>query len=190
MSTYGDLSNEQLAVHAQGGDRVAANLLMERCEWVVRKLTRQYASYMNPQDVSDLVQEARIGLMTAYAKFDVERGFKFTTYAMYWVRQKVQRKAWGDKRKRMASLNAPVGEDSDTTVMDTVPDPRSMDGFDAFEESAILKEGKSALRWLTPREARVLELRFGMERNPSTLDDDVMARIKAIEAKARRGLAA
>lgn len=99
--------------------------------------------------------------------------------------------AFGVVRKaRCKSLNAPVGDDTDTTIQDQLADPKSEEGFEAVDEAEDRANSRAALNWLTPKEARVLELRFGLERSPVVSEDSVMARIRAIEARARRGVAA
>lgn len=182
---YREIPMETLAVMAKAGDRLAANQVMKASGWLIGKHTRQYASYMNPQDVVELQQAAYMGLMRAYEKFEPARGFKFTTYASWWVRKFVQSAAWKDKKSRMASLDAMVGEDSDVRMVDMLADPKSEDGFNEINSAEDKTASKAVLKLLTPKEARVMELRFGIEAVKAP-DDDVMARVRAIEAKARR----
>lgn len=186
---YYDVSLEEVAVKAKAGDRFAQNHIVGACDWLVGRNVRKYGFGLTEEDLLDMTQAGRIAVITAYGKFEVSKGFKFTTYASWWIRRDVQRLANAKRKVKFQSLDEKVGEDSDTLKVDQLADPKSVEGYNDLDEVADRNASKAALKWLTPKEARVLELRFGVELNPAPADD-VMARIRAIEAKARRGVAA
>jgi RNA polymerase primary sigma factor len=196
----------------------------------------------------DLIQEGNIGLMKAVDKFEYRRGWKFSTYATWWVRQAVTRSLADQARtirvpvhmiesinklnrisreilqqtgqeahpallaermesteekvramlkvaKQPVSLEMPVGEDADATLGDMIEDPMAASPADAAVQSNLRAAIDEALDELSPREAKVLRMRFGID-TPSdfTLDelgkqfDVTRERIRQIESKAMRKL--
>lgn len=196
----------------------------------------------------DLIQEGNIGLMKAVDKFEYRRGWKFSTYATWWVRQAVTRALADQARtirvpvhmietinklnrisrellqqtgqevhpallaermemseqkvrdilkiaKQPVSLETPVGDDADATLGDMIEDVTASSPAEAAIQASLRTEIDSALNDLSPREAKVLRMRFGLDTTSEhTLEDvgkqfDVTReRIRQIEAKAMRKL--
>jgi RNA polymerase primary sigma factor len=196
----------------------------------------------------DLIQEGNIGLMKAVDKFEYRRGWKFSTYATWWVRQAVTRSLADQGRtirvpvhmietinklnrvsreilqqtgqeahpsvlavrldlseekvrsilkiaRQPVSLETPLGEDGDTTLGDMVEDSATESPADAAMHADMRLAIKDALDSLSPREAKVLRMRFGIDTvSDHTLEevgkqfDVTRERIRQIESKAMRKL--
>jgi RNA polymerase primary sigma factor len=196
----------------------------------------------------DLIQEGNIGLMKAVDKFEHRRGFKFSTYATWWIRQAITRSIADQARtiripvhmietinklnrisrqmlqemgreatpeelaikmempedkirkvlkiaKEPISMETPIGDDEDSHLGDFIEDAAIVSPVDSSTNIGLMETVRDVLAGLTPREAKVLRMRFGIDMNTDhTLEevgkqfDVTRERIRQIEAKALRKL--
>jgi RNA polymerase primary sigma factor len=245
-----DIAEFKRIVHrVQKGERAAARAKKEMVEANLRLVISIAKKYTNRGlQFLDLIQEGNIGLMKAVDKFEYRRGYKFSTYATWWIRQAITRSIADQARtiripvhmietinklvrtsrqmlheigreptpeelaeklgmsldkvrkvlkiaKEPISLETPIGDEEDSHLGDFIEDKNAILPIDSAIQSNLRDTTTRVLASLTPREERVLRMRFGIGMNTDHTLEEVgqqfsvtRERIRQIEAKALRKL--
>ncbi|MDD6021247.1 MAG: RNA polymerase sigma factor RpoD [Oscillospiraceae bacterium] len=233
-----------LAIRISENDQEAKKRLTEANLRLVVSIAKRYVG--RGMQFLDLIQEGNLGLIKAVDKFDHTKGFKFSTYATWWIRQAITRaiadqgrtiripvhmvetinkvkktsslllhrnghEATADEiakelnmpidrvreilriAQEPVSLETPIGEEEDSHLGDFIPDDEALSPDDAAAKALRKEKINEVLKTLTPREAKVIALRFGLDNGkPMTLEEVgnefgvTRERIRQIEAKALR----
>jgi len=159
---------QRLARRASAGDQAASNALARANLRFVFHVARSYAHRGVP--LEDLVNEGNIGLIRAIRRFDPDRGNRFITYAVWWIRQAIARAI---SEQAAQPPDAPLfGEEGEVSPGDEVADTGSAGPEEAALSGSMKEEIGALLETLPAREGKILKQRFGIDGSkPSSLEE-------------------
>ena len=221
----------------QRGDEAARKRMIESNLRLVVNIARRYKP--RGMSLADLIEEGNLGLMRAVEKFDPERGFRFSTYATWWIRQTIERAIMNQARtirlpinvvkdlngclraareltqhlnhepsnaeiarrvdksaqevsrlmglnERVASVDVPLGPDSDTSLVDTIADDPDRDPSEALQAELVRQRIAAWLGHLTDKQREVLVRRFGLLGHESSTLEEVGREIGLTRERVRQ----